>query len=507
MIKIEVNSVRGRILNCPDKLARKINKFCSYRAYNYQFSDAYINGHWDGYVRKFSIKTRTFPSGLLYRISKIIEKEGIGCSITDRRKKFNWTKERVLKNLEGFKFSLRPYQIEGLITGLRIPYLVFWWATSAGKTVQFAALISALREKEYRNTLILVANRDLASQHRKELGSMLDTSIGLIEEGRFEPKKITVAVINTLWQRAIKGKNKQVLSYLEGIEHLISDETHHIIDSKMFKQTINKCINTIARHGFSGTPFSLTTDDVELESVTGPPLSRVTMSQLIEEGWVSTPHIFMIRYDSSPIGRTYNYASLYSQGIVKNAVRNRIITEVVSGEYFNSESVSILVLIRIIEHGKLIRDLLLEEGIDRDQIEYIHGSTPGFVREEVKDKFKRKDIRIVIASSIWSEGIDIPTVDVLFKADGGGGKEITEDKGIRAVIQNVGRVIRKPIKNGELDVDTEQENIVRIYDLFDGANSVLASQSMNRFMTFKMEKKFIVKEVRYDPGKSKAPFI
>lgn len=504
MIKIIVNSTRGKLLNCPKKIEREINKFCSYKAYNFQFSDAYLSGVWDGYIRKFSLQYHTFPSGLLYRISKFLKKRGLSFEVEDNRKKFVWTEERVLENLKDFKFSLRPYQIDGLIRGLNIPYLTFWWATSSGKTVQFSALILALKEETFRNTLILVANKDLASQHRTELGSMLETKIGLIEEGRFEPEKITVAVINTLWQRAVRRKDKKVIKYLEDIEHLISDEAHHIIDSKMFKQTISKCNSTIARHGFSGTPFSLTTDDLELESVTGPPLSRVSMSKLIEEGWVSVPHIFMIKYDSEPIRYVKNYAELYRKKIVNNDIRNRIISEIVLDELSNSNDASILVIIRIIAHGKILKNLIEEAGFSFGEIEFIHGSTPKFKRDEVKEKFRNKKLNVVIASSIWTEGIDIPSVDVLILADGGGGKDVNDSKGVRAVIQKVGRVIRKPIKSGNLDVVQEEENIVRIYDFFDDTHKDLRRHSINRFLTFRMEKRFKVKEVKYVPGKSKA---
>lgn len=506
MIQIKVNSVKGKLFNCPIKIEKKLYEFCSYQVFNFQFSEAYLNGHWDGYVRKYSIKTHSFPSGLLHRVEIFLKKKGMKVEIEDTRKKFKWTEEQVLKNLEDFKFELRPYQIDGLIRGLNVPYLVFHWATSAGKTVQFSALISALKQGTFRRTLILVSNKDLAAQHRREIGSMLGAKVGLIEEGRFEPERITVAVINTLWIRALKNKNTEVLEYLRKIEHLISDETHHIIDSKMFKQTINKCVNTIARHGFSGTPFSLTTDDLELEAVTGPPLSRVPMTKLIEEGWVSTPHIFMIRYDCKPIKWVNNYAELYNNKIVENVERNRIITDIVFGEYSKGDT-SILVTIRIIKHGTKLKNMLINAGVNPDELAFIHGSTPKEMRGKVKELFKDKTLKIVIASSIWTEGIDVPTVDVLMQADGGGGKEISEGRGIRAVIQKIGRVIRKPILAGETDVNQERENIVRVYDFFDSSHKNLAKHSLNRFLTYKMEKGFVVREVVYEAEKGQKNFV
>ena len=502
MIILRVNSTRGKIFNCPKKVLQKINKACSYLSPGHEFSEAYLNGIWDGYVRKFSYGRQTFPSGLLYRILVILKKEGLEYTVDDTRRKFSWTEEEIVENLKTFKFSLRKYQIDGLIRGLKVPYMIFWWATSSGKTVQFAALITALKTSEFRRTLILVSNKDLAAQHRKELGSMLDTEIGVIEEGKFSPKRVTVAVINTLWQKAVKKKDKSVLRYLSQIEHLILDECHRVIDSKMFKQTISRCKNTIARHGFSGTPFSLTTSDLELESVTGPPLSVVSMSKLIDEGWVSVPHIHMVKYEQPFIRHVYNYAELYKKGISENPFRNRAVVDIIFKEYERTNEPSILVIIRIIKHGKILQDMLVEEGVDPDEMVFIHGSTPKAARKLVKERFRDKEIRVVIASSIWVEGIDIPTVDVLVQADGGGGGELQEGRGIRNVIQKLGRVIRKPIKSGEIDVDCSEENIVKVFDFFDEGGVDLIKHSQNRYLTYKMERGFVVKEVRYEEKRS-----
>lgn len=501
MIEIQINSTRGRLVNCPYSIAKYLYEKCSYQFEGYEFSDAYLNGFWDGYVRKFSIKTHSFPSGLLFRIQKYLKKKKVKYVVVDCRNSFKWNQSQIVKSLENFKFALRPYQVDGLIMGLKIPYMVYWWATGSGKTVQFSALIRSLKRKDFRRTLILVANKDLATQHRTEVGSMIEDDIGLIQEGKFEPKTVTVAVINTLWQKALKKKDQKIVKYLESIEHLIVDEVHRSIDSKMFRQTINKCKNTIARHGFSGTPFSLTTDDLELESVTGPPLSRVSVSRLIREGWSSRPHVTMLKYDSSYFSERYSHRT-YNKGIVENEIRSNIVASIADYEYYREEKPSILIIVRIIKHGKIIADKLEEIGFSRDEYRYIHGSSPDVSRMKVKEALKRKEIRLVIASQIWNEGIDIPSVDVLIKADAGGGGEIKSGKGIRSVIQQVGRVIRKPVVAGNIDVDTEKENEVRIYDFFDDCQDDLRRWSSNRFMTYKMEKEFIVRRTSYDAWKS-----
>ena len=95
MIKIVVNSSKSKIFNCPKSVEYKIRKACSYQQPNYQYSDAYILGRWDGYIRKYSLQTHSFPSGLIYRVSKVLKKEGLDFEVEDRRKTFEWSEEKV----------------------------------------------------------------------------------------------------------------------------------------------------------------------------------------------------------------------------------------------------------------------------------------------------------------------------------------------------------------------------------------------------------------------------
>jgi len=497
LITIIVNVKKAKIENCPDSLVSKLYKFLSFMMPNYQYTDAYINNIWDGYVRKFSKASKTFPSGLLNRVKKFLKERDFEFKVIDKRPHLEYHEDLILKRIENFKFTLRDYQIDGVIKGINNPYMIFWWATSSGKTVLFSSLILALKDKneKFLNTLILVTNKDLAAQHREELSSMLETEIGVIEEGIFKPKKITVAVINTLWILSKNKKNKKVINYLKDIKYLIGDECHRVISSKMMKDVFNLCTGTFSRHGFSGSPYSLTMDDMELECFTGPPLSRVSTSALIKAGYVSTPHIYFIKYflDNSLLElkrRNPPYSTAYSQGIVKNNKRNNIITSIVTSEFWKKEKPSILVLVRMINHGKILLNLFKENGIQPDDMAFIHGSSQPNVRKKVKEDFRNKKTRLVIASQIWNEGIDIPSLDVLVKADGGGGGELEESRGIRSVIQQIGRVIRKPIDPEIGDVNQEKVNVVRIYDFYDFASKDLQKHSENRLKTYKMEKEF-----------------
>jgi superfamily II DNA or RNA helicase len=494
-MKIIVDSNRAKIEDCPRSISKMLYEKLAYRHPEYYFSTLYQAGKWDGYIRKFSKATNSFPPGLLHRALFYIKRTKQKVTVLDKRILFKINHDEVLKNIDEFALIPRPYQIDGLLKGVYNPYMIFWWATAAGKTVEFSLLISAFRKNGiFRKTLIIVSTIDLAQQHKKDLEFFLGTEIGLIMEGNLNIKPVTVAVINTLWHKGVKQKKLEVRKYLNGIEHLILDETHHAIESKMMKQTIKQCKKTRARHGFSGSPYSLTIDDKELESITGPVLSKVTMSHLIQEGWVSKPIVTIIDYDAD-FDSSSVFQIAYKKYIVENTFRNNIIVEKAL-YYYNKGNKTVLILIKQIKHGLILLDMLKDKGVEYDDVDFIHGSSSKSKRNEAKERFEKKDIKILIASSIWNEGINVPTIDVMIKADGGGAGNLKKDKGIRSLVQQIGRVIRKSVsQSGEVDLN--KESFVHIYDFNDVCHKDLMSQSKNRILTYELEPEYIIKREKY----------
>ena len=81
-------------------------------------------------------------------------------------------------------------------------------------------------------------------------------------------------------------------------------------------------------------------------------------------------------------------------------------------------------------------------------------------------KFRAGIIRVVIATSIFRTGLDVPEIDMIIRADGGKGKI--------PVKQGAGRTLR-----GDSPV------IIREYA--DGHHRILANHSKERIITFQQE--------------------
>jgi DNA repair protein RadD len=84
------------------------------------------------------------------------------------------------------------------------------------------------------------------------------------------------------------------------------------------------------------------------------------------------------------------------------------------------------------KHAEIIRDLMIDLYDTDSQI--VTGATDNNLREEIKTTLKNKDILCVIVTSVWREGINIPSLDCVINAVGG--------KSDIMVLQNVGRGLR-----------------------------------------------------------------
>lgn len=484
-IVIEVNNVEGRVFNGTTKALNAIDKALSYFQEGFQWTPQFKRRAWDGRVHKFRKGTKKFPTGLLPRLTKALDKEGFVYKVMDMREPPRRSISEIADHLEYYKLNPRPYQLRGIEVGMKNHNMMFWWPTASGKTVLFGGLVLAYDLP----TLILVNRTDLVEQHIKFLKRNTGMEIGGIYSGIYRPKHVTVATVQTLW--AMRKKDRKLLKkFLSTIEYVLVDEAHHG-EAKTFRKPVEDCVNASVRHGFSGTPYSLTSDDIELESVTGPVLSKVTMSYLIKRGYLSIPVITIHEFKDNIEVNSMHWNTVYRQGIVENSFRNKIGCVITEDRYNND--MQILITVRSKKHGFIINEMLTKRfGINNKEIVYLSGSDPQHVRDAVKKKFIDRDVRIIIVTSIWNEGIDVPNANALIKLDGGGGNTVRDNRGVRTTIQQVGRVLRKEKENENRDVNVSIKQYSFVDDIYDTCHNWLEKHSRNRVNTYNIEPEFKV---------------
>jgi len=109
-----------------------------------------------------------------------------------------------------------------------------------------------------------------------------------------------------------------------------------------------------------------------------------------------------------------------------------------------------------------------------------------FVQKALKD-FRAGEFSVLIGTSIYDEGIDIPAI-------GAGVNFAAGDSEIKT-IQRLGRVIRRSKLPGDIDVDTSVSEDVYYMDFFDKSHKFVRKHSANRLEVYKGEEAFTVKLV------------
>ncbi len=286
--------------------------------------------------------------------------------------------------------------------------------------------------------------------------------------------KSTLVVVPTLdikkqWEEQspeyVDVKTYQSIKYkkqLVGYKLVVFDESHHTA-SKIIYKIAQNCDDAITV-GASATPYREDGEDMKIEAAIGKIVYKISIKELIELGYLCDAQIRYIPLPKSEI-EFLDYHEMYDKYIVNNKVRNDIIVNLA----LSSESV--LILVQKIEHGKLLYDKLYP--IISDKVCFINGQLPKKQRRKMFDDIRSKKYDVVIASSVFDEGVNIPNFKTLILAVGG--------KSSIKVVQRVGRLLR-PDKDKPYAV---------IYDFMDTQKFLCLHYKRRRIL---LEQDFTVEE-------------
>lgn len=415
-------------------------------------------GLWDGRRHMFHKEGCTFPKGLAPRVKALLREAGYRVMRT-RDQRARRHQDGVNSPHEGHEdanveleisddmltgITLRDDQMRVIEAALESGCGLIHSATGGGKTAVAAAIIKALDD---RRCLFLVHTRQLLRQAREAMARFFGTIeeyIGVIGDGRFDPKHITVSTVQSLTRVQGAEKKRVVAKYLKTVELLILDETHHA-SAKSFYRLIQR-IDAPWRYGMSGTPFGLADGKgLMVEAAFGPVVARVTNEELIELGVNARPTIRMLEVSEPKLEDGLDWQSVYKAGIVLNDVRNAMVSREAAA--FARQGWPTLILVREIWHGDRIAHDLNGLGVSHA---FVHGRMPTDEVERQKARLVEGKIMVLIASPIFGEGVDLPAGDNfvgikgLIIADGG--------QSVANVLQKIGRGLRKKQGDNRLDV-------------------------------------------------------
>jgi superfamily II DNA or RNA helicase len=243
---------------------------------------------------------------------------------------------------------------------------------------------------------------------------------------------------------------------------VVIDEAHHVAkkDSE-YQYVLTRCPAPI-RLGLTAT----TSPDLEAqlicEGLIGPILGQVTINQGTEDGRLAKPRIKIHKLEKDyKVNALRKYAEVYNAGIVDNLARNLLIAQIVKSHADKKESV--LVMIDKLEQGHNIQEQLSALKIP---CEFVRGATKTADRMRIKRQLNDGEIYVVICSSVWVEGVNIPNLKAVVAAAGG--------KSEIKVLQSVGRGLRK----------TDDKDEVWIHDFFDPSHKFLIEHFGERLIIY-----------------------
>lgn len=431
MVQLDLDNIYLQITNLDESDEKKIWNILSFPLQIYGMTEI-------RYRHLYNRKTKKTYAGLLPYVVEYLDKEGIEYQVNDNRVKpqqdANFKLVDYIDDKKTIPFKLRPYQQE--IVDNCNEREIIQACTGAGKTCMMAALIAKFNVKP---VCIFADKIGLCMQLKSEMEKFLGVEVGLVGDGVKDYKDITVISAQSAEEDYIKNANI-----------VMWDECHHI-PSETITSIANQCSNAYYRIGVSATPWRDTGDDLLIEAVLSKQHkeSQINASKLIELGYLVKPDIYFV-----PIKQTFkgkNYQSVYSQAVVLNDYRNRVIYKIAEKMYEKGKH--ILILFKQIAHGTEIMLKLQERLGDKatsitikhpksgkettvrvKEVEMLSGNDDALKRAAVFEAVKRGTCRCLVASTIADEGLDLPILDTLILA--GGGKSSTR------AFQRVGRVLR-----------------------------------------------------------------
>ena len=438
----------------------------------------FMSGLWDGHRSLIDEQGRIL-TGLMPFVEPLLRANGIDFDIKRQAPgTFDTISPDLLPGI-----TLRDYQLKGIQKFVYHKRGLIVIPGGGGKTEICVAVHAHLQEQNPDlRTLVVVNRTKLADQTVRRFKKYDFDDVCVLGGGKARKgyqTSVVVALIQSL-SNGLKKGNQAVIDLLEAVDLVIFDETHHL-GANTWAQVGQTC-EAEYRLGLSATPFEesmipTTYRDLLLMGILGPVRLFMDTNSLVSRGVLAKPVVMMLGHPSTAV-RTYEYHEVYSQGIVEAVPRNHLALATAWRLY--ERGFKVLMLVQRIEHGKQLIRTLAEQGYEDPIFSFGGGknftvdgegdAVPSSMKEDAVFSFlDDSDRYIFVGSSVYDQGIDIPSLNAVIILSGG--------KKLRPTLQRAYRAMRpKP---------TDVGNVAYIFDFFDQHHVFLRKQSEDRIALYR----------------------
>ncbi len=437
-------SNRWAIFDCDPDLHEDLKKLFRFKRPGYEFSPAFRDGSWDGWTNMMA--RGRVGTGLFQEARCNFAFEGkFDIAIID---------ERVAPKFKDADNSdLRPYQREAVerMVGASCTGGLILAATGVGKTRTAAGFFKRL----VGNGLFIVDELALLSQSCAEIEKGLGEEVGVVGRSLFKPKRVTCATVQTL---NLYRKKSQFRRWFKTVECVIIDELHVQLGRRNFD--VIQSIKPKSVYGLTAT-LELEKPHVRLSAVAlcGPPIFEYPIETGVEEGYLAEGRIVRLLFHDPLRGFAPGYwswqngkrlpiptgspSAQYRYHVCLNAARNGCV-ELLAREAVRRGRRTVV----IIERKNHLR--ALSKRLNDVKHAALCGDDSAEARIAAMRAMDAGDLPLILASKIFSRGVDVRTVSCIIDATGMPSRN--------NAIQRYGRGVRKDGLKELLHIDVADSN-------------------------------------------------
>lgn len=395
--------------------------------------------------KRFITKAGVFPLGL---------KERVDAHLKHIKIEPRWTGLETIKKIKPDREpklpgkNPRPDQLRLIASAIDVQRGVLVSPTGTGKTL-LALWIASCYPRAF--FLFLVHTKDLMKQTHEEFTNHGFNDVGMLGGGyRDTDARILVATRQSLIRAQFKP---------DRFDAIIIDEAHHVAKLNGQYVKILRHYQAPMRLGLTATLPRKEEALMTLEGFIGPVIGELTMGEARQKEILADVKVIIKKVAKVPGLRTLRpYSAVYQQGIVENRARNRMILMDAKEDIRAGETV--LMFVTKIEHGNILQ-AMAQDMFNLNPV-FIRGETDQQARNEARHKLRSKEIKFVISTVVWKEGVNVPSLGVISNAAGGESELVA--------LQSAGRGLRR----------TSEKTVVKLRDYFDTSNHFLIRHSGSR---------------------------
>lgn len=427
------------------KYSKKFSDVLSYSHPAARFSPAYNtkdeNGKrlWDG--RASMVKYNALPVGLLIGAYKELKEGGFKAKVT------RWKNRPSIELKKGFweESSQYGYQNDAcsaILASFSKGGGTVLSATGSGKTKLAAQCFSHITGK----CLFVVDQINLLYQSQKEISEWLKEDVGIIGNGKFQPKRVTVATIQTLFGQREK---RSFAKWTKDVVVIFVDELHKQMNKRNF--AVLSLVSAQAVIGLTATlQMKKKLVRWKVYSISGPVIFSFPLKEGQERGVLSKAAVVQVNVPSPDLDYHHYDGGMrklvkkmvkvleddYEPGPNREYVKHVVCNFVVSHRLLPKlvkealhRKLAVVVLAERIRHVRLLRD-----GLSKYKPRAVYGAVKEDERQKIVRRFERGKYNLIIASSVFTKGVNLKRISLII--------DVAQRPNKNDAMQKLGRGVR-----------------------------------------------------------------